>query len=147
MTGWDFLELLVLLLTYFFRSKSNQIYLNFQSFPVDMLSNNWQKFSYIPQGKSTQRFQCFLQQKKRKRNWNYQLQAQRGKSIFEIVIFKYVNNAYSIKPNMNSLEVNILLVLDRMKNIQNKLVIKKKTEMQLHKYLYNSLWTQSLDIL
>ena len=48
---------------------------------------------------------------------------------------------------MNSLEVNILLVLDRMKNIQNKLAIKKKTEMQLHKYLYNSLWTQSLDIL
>ena len=73
------LELLVLLLTYFFRSKSNQIYLNFQSFPVDMLSNNWQKFSYIPQGKSTQRFQCFLQQKKKKTNWNYHLLAQRGK--------------------------------------------------------------------
>ena len=42
----------------------------------------------------------------------------KGKTIFEIVTFKYVNIAYSIKPNMNSLQVNMLLVLDKMKNIQ-----------------------------
>ena len=39
--------------------------------------------------------------------------SRKGKTIFEIVTFKYVNNAYSIKPTMNSLEVYRLLVLDR----------------------------------
>ena len=57
-----------------------------------MLSNNWQKFSYIPQGKSTQRFQCFLQQKKEENELKLSTANTKGETIFEIVTFTLFND-------------------------------------------------------